>query len=52
MDENNDKLPHLEDRLEQMDEKQQEKDAEIIFFKKGIKCMIQKKEEKQKWQSH
>ena len=35
LDENNDKLLDLEDRLEQAEEKEQEKDAEIISLQKG-----------------
>ena len=35
LDENNDKLLDLEDRLEQAQEKEQEKDAEIISLQKG-----------------
>ena len=35
LDENSDKLLELEDRLEQAEEKERDKDAEIISLQKG-----------------
>ncbi|XP_012240128.1 kinesin-like protein KIF20A isoform X2 [Bombus impatiens] len=45
LDENNDKLLQLEDRLGQAEEQEREKDAEIISLQKEMKFMIQKHEE-------
>ena len=43
LDENNDKLSQLEDRLGQAEEQEREKDAEIISLQKEMKFMIQRK---------
>ncbi|CAK9804274.1 Kinesin-like protein KIF20A [Anthophora quadrimaculata] len=48
LDENNDRLLDLEDRLESAEEKEREKDSEIISLQKEIKDMIQRGENDEK----